>query len=143
MGDIYAKATGVAVWLGEHDETSRMALPIIYKIGSEFERLTPLELKVLESRPLIDDPSIFALLEMKPIGEPEWKYIVGFFSRTWFGRVWIAQEIVLAQKAILLCGDNDVDYREVINFVQFLGITAWDQLFTSAPRKDAERFPPR
>ncbi|KAJ4007840.1 hypothetical protein NW766_009648 [Fusarium irregulare] len=42
---------------------------------------------------------------------PEWLILKGFFDRDWFRRVWIVQEIAMAQEAIILIGDWEIDWE--------------------------------
>jgi hypothetical protein len=128
MGDIYAKAIGVAIWLGEHDEASRVALPIIEKVITAIDENEEIDdlFKIWRSRPPFDDPSIYSVVGIEPITQSEWGCIVRFFSRTWFERVWIVRELILAQKAEFFCGDVKIDHSKVLGFVNFLTITGWD-----------------
>jgi hypothetical protein len=120
--------TAVTPTLGEHDEASRVALPIIEKVFTainENEEIDDL-IKIMRSRPPFDDPSIYSIVGIEPITQSEWGCIARFFSRTWFERVWIVRELILAQKAGFFCGDFKIDYSNVKTFVNFLSITGWD-----------------
>ncbi|KAK4640691.1 hypothetical protein QC761_600470 [Podospora bellae-mahoneyi] len=41
---------------------------------------------------------------------PSKEAIEGFFRRPWFHRIWLIQEISLAQKAVVVCGKDEVDW---------------------------------
>ena len=145
MGDIYAKAIGVAVWLGEHDEASRVALPIIEMVGTAIDEIEIDDPKIgiMRSRPPFDDPSIYSIFSIEPITQSEWVCIYKFFSRTWFERVWIVGEIVLAQEAGFICGDVEIDHSKVFSFVNFLTLTGWDAyLWVPKPSIEEEEESP-
>ncbi|KAL8281792.1 hypothetical protein RB597_009485 [Gaeumannomyces tritici] len=42
---------------------------------------------------------------------PLWKSIAGLFSQPWFWRVWVVQEVVLAQSAVVRWGHAEIDWR--------------------------------
>ncbi|KAL8336435.1 hypothetical protein RB601_000308 [Gaeumannomyces tritici] len=42
---------------------------------------------------------------------PLWESIAGLFSQPWFWRVWVVQEVVLAQSAVVRWGHVEIDWR--------------------------------
>ncbi|KAK7398358.1 hypothetical protein QQX98_012252 [Neonectria punicea] len=43
--------------------------------------------------------------------EEAWDAFVDFFDRPWLERIWIVQEILPARKAIMLCGEQSLDWK--------------------------------
>lgn len=41
--------------------------------------------------------------------------IAAFFSRSWFHRVWVFQEVALAKNAIILCGKSSLPWQDLIS----------------------------
>jgi Heterokaryon incompatibility protein (HET) len=96
MADIYNQASSVRVWLGEAGEDSNLALNFIRRV---------LNLSQLDQ--LVHD-------ELSPDG---WAAVLNLMKRPWFSRRWIVQEIALARKAYLHCGDEFVTWKELAEAV--------------------------
>ena len=96
MADIYSKATSVCVWLGEASPDSNLALNFISRI-----------VKLDEFDSLVAD-------ERTP---QEWAALSSLMRRPWFSRRWVVQEIALATRAILYCGNAYVDWAEFADAV--------------------------
>ncbi|SPJ72252.1 related to heterokaryon incompatibility protein het-6 [Fusarium torulosum] len=83
MGDIYKSARQVVVWLGEAADDSHLV----------FEHLK--------------DDTIEGSFPNNPVPTKEkrraWNSLV---KRPWFFRTWVIQEIALARRAIVMCGDD-------------------------------------
>ena len=84
IGDIFSRADRVLVWVGEHAD------------GSEdlFRRLSSVQWR---QRPLTSEDSNRRL--------QAW---ISFMARPYFRRLWIVQEVVLAQDVTLHCGESSV-----------------------------------
>lgn len=95
MRRIYKKAHNVHVWLGEESDTSRTAIDLLTILGA----------------PPKDAPG--EAIHYPSLTGPEvalnWKALASFFSRPWFERVWIRQEIALHDKILLSCGEKVFD----------------------------------
>ncbi len=96
MADIFSRATGVCVWLGEASPDSNLALNFISRIVNldDFERL------VADRR-----------------ATQEWVALSSLMRRSWFSRRWVVQEIALAARATLYCGDAYVDWADFADVV--------------------------
>jgi hypothetical protein len=81
MKDIYHRAEKVCVWLGPHED------------GSE-EVMNRLELEQDWSSDI-------------PL---PWAEARSFFERSYWGRVWMVQEIALASHVVIMCGDSRCDW---------------------------------
>lgn len=87
MAEIYGKAKRVLIWLGEPDQSSRVAI--------NFIRDEVLKLQDFDD--LCDNER----------NSPKWKALLDLMQRPWFSRRWVVQEIALAQKALIYCGGED------------------------------------
>ena len=96
MAEVYSLATSVCVWLGEASEDSNLALNFISRIVNldDFDRL------VADRRT-----------------PQEWAALSSLMRRTWFSRRWVVQEIALAARATLYCGDAYVDWSDFADAV--------------------------
>ncbi|KAI1735424.1 hypothetical protein F4680DRAFT_435200 [Xylaria scruposa] len=100
MPDIYQSAEQVFVWLGEKAENSDRAI----------ERL----------REISRSPAPGSVL----VSEEDWDSINGFFGRPWFRRVWIVQELVLARKVTIFCGEQESQWSDIYEAAKICSKTA-------------------
>jgi Heterokaryon incompatibility protein (HET) len=113
MAMIYNRADSVSVWLGKEDKDSAQAIEFI-------ERL----LKLDNFDPLDSDP-----------GTPDqWAALLNLMQRRWFNRRWIVQEIALARRATVFCGDQSVSWQDFSSAVALFVSRYQDlrQLFQSS-----------
>ena len=96
MADVYSKAQSVCVWLGEASPDSNLALNFISRIVNldDFDRL------VADRRT-----------------PQEWAALSSLMRRAWFSRRWVVQEIALAARATLYCGEAYVDWSDFADAV--------------------------
>ena len=96
MADVYSRAESVCVWLGEASPDSNLALNFISRIVNldDFDRL------VADRRT-----------------PQEWAALSSLMRRTWFSRRWAVQDIALAARATLYCGDAYVDWSDFADAV--------------------------
>lgn len=96
MADVYSTAESVCVWLGEASPDSNLALNFISRIVNldDFDRL------VADRRT-----------------PQEWAALSSLMRRTWFSRRWVVQEIALAARATLYCGNAYVDWSDFADAV--------------------------
>lgn len=104
MRDIYHTASLVTVWLGESDKYSDEAMAIIKLTASLVECIsekgeTQVQycMRVGASALCKDDSRFIALRE--------------FFSRPWWSRVWVVQEVVVSRHAKILCGTREMRWK--------------------------------
>ncbi|KAK3947131.1 heterokaryon incompatibility protein-domain-containing protein [Pseudoneurospora amorphoporcata] len=93
MAKIYAKASGVIVWLGEEAAGSDQALEEI-RIAAKRDQ-APEEIRIaaeLSIRRLDNKAGILTLLE-----------------RPWFQRIWVLQEVAAARYILIKCGSSEID----------------------------------
>ncbi|KAF2088450.1 HET-domain-containing protein [Saccharata proteae CBS 121410] len=116
MRRIYECATSVVIWLGEASEDSPSAFRLIKQIheaavnesgnGSPSDR--PLDAEELRNRNLPNPQS------------SDWKAIEKVWRRPWFRRIWIIQELVLANRAMLFCGSSFVTWEQLETAAWFI-----------------------
>jgi hypothetical protein len=87
MGDIYREAVQICLWLGEAAYSSDAAIELfeIYYGSSEMRREE---------------------LLYSPDWSLHWKAVLYLAGRPWFIRRWIVQEVVLASKSTVYCGNK-------------------------------------
>ena len=98
MREVFKSAKVVYAWLGEESDRSRDAIKKLVEIANT-KRASP---QAASAKQTIDPSS--QLRRVSGASDPFWNYINKLLSRRWFRRVWIVQELVLAQEALFLCG---------------------------------------
>jgi hypothetical protein len=136
MRKIYKNASNVLVWLGENEEQkAETAIKSMQRIASMLFETKKITVQELKSR---DDPD--SLLDECHLWEldipvEELKALVWYFSRPWFSRLWVCQEINSGTDASMLCGSTNVDWELVAvaaSYVRFSPEIACDWDFPAS-----------
>lgn len=92
MSRIYTRAKRVCVWLGEHTEDSKMAIEFIRK-----------EVMVLNNFDKICSDKRYTR---------KWQALQMLMQTEWFSRRWVVQEIALAKRATVYCGNDSMPWKD-------------------------------
>lgn len=92
MSRIYTRAEEVSIWLGDSDDSSKLAIPFIKD-----------EIMELENFETLFSNNRYAA---------KWRALVILMQRDWFSRRWVVQEIALATKATIYCGQDSVEWKQ-------------------------------
>ena len=108
MGDIFRNALQVLAWLDEVDEHTAPAFNFIKHVADvsaslDFNAVPPAPSEGAE----LPDAQI------PPLEDPGWAAVDELFTREYFKRAWIFQEIVIARNALLCCGDLHVNWMNL------------------------------
>jgi hypothetical protein len=106
MGDIYRKAERVLVWLGPEEDDSSLAIKLLDHIGANAHFDAPrYELSPIPGA----DQDIGTPTSRISFSEQEWVAIEMLYAREWFRRLWVRQEIALANpSAIVVAGYSSI-----------------------------------
>ncbi|OJJ46186.1 hypothetical protein ASPZODRAFT_2071477 [Penicilliopsis zonata CBS 506.65] len=100
LSDIFKTATHVFAWLGEEYDQSSAAIDTLRRL--------------VEDTADKEDGSARRSgqgMKIPPVEDPIWDAIIKILERTWFRRVWIIQELVLAREVTLVCGDRKIPWE--------------------------------
>lgn len=129
MADIFRMATQVIAWLGTGSDSSASAMRNLRMMGSHVE----VDWKTLQMTPArkLECNVLFAdLTVVLPYDETQLRAIWQLLNRSWFERLWVQQEIRLANgRAILKCGNKTIfwtHFRHAI-FCLRTKMKAWEQ----------------
>ncbi|KAK1596663.1 heterokaryon incompatibility protein-domain-containing protein [Colletotrichum navitas] len=141
MAAIYSSADSVLIWLGEEDDDTSQAFDLINLFPTidqaRLEELTPhrvMQSKIarvwggLTLHDLLYDPA-------------SWNAVRRLFRRTYFHRVWIIQEVVLAKNAIVLCGSHATSWGHLEALSHFLSTSSWSSHFSALSLDDPSPGP--
>jgi hypothetical protein len=122
MGLIYRQASRVVAWLGLASGDSKLALEVLQNLGRQVE--------MSDSQRLFDAPEAeeewWVGQGMSP---PQYRALVELIARPWLQRVWVIQEIALANNSALIrCGNDEIDYYHFRRAVAFLSRSSGDEL---------------
>ena len=105
MADVYRMADRVVVWLGQESEDSKLACATILHLGSQVE-LSSDSNSSLQS-PGCTEPEWWRGEQSLPYTEQQWQSLYNLLERQWFSRLWIWQEVRVANhQAIVQCGTD-------------------------------------
>jgi len=131
MANIYRQAKQVVVWLGPKSEPggSTEALSTLRSIGSQVDvDWVKLEMRATDQ----GDPSWADKSVPLGIDHTKLSPVIKLLNRSWFERVWVQQEIALANdNALFVCGHDSITRRQFTNAIFCLRmkriINKWDQ----------------
>ncbi|OAL54754.1 HET-domain-containing protein [Pyrenochaeta sp. DS3sAY3a] len=121
MCQIYSRARQVLVWLGPESETTALAVKTMHEFSEELERrnLLPIQWPYPDSKSEHTQDLLEAKKGLASLGQPAMQALKDFFSRLWWRRVWVIQEVAVSQSAIMLSGEQVIPFTHVRNFVNF------------------------
>lgn len=110
MGDIFRLAARVIAWLGPEENKSDLAMDCMAEVGSQVD----VHWGILHMRPSKNstDRTLADRSIILPWFEDDLTALYHLLNRPWFERLWIRQEIFLANpKALVCCGQSQVLWR--------------------------------
>jgi hypothetical protein len=116
MGRIYSQASVVRVWLGLEGD-AKLAFDYMHRYAKRF--------------PQIDKELVLELMQDQH--NPVYVALRQLFSRSYFQRRWVIQEVALAPDVICLCGDLELPWDTLTQAATVLGF--YDAL------RDSEEIP--
>ncbi|EXF76140.1 hypothetical protein CFIO01_03533 [Colletotrichum fioriniae PJ7] len=107
MCDIYRRASHVVVWLGPEREDSKIAMAALRHLG---EQAVYTERGAWRTNPPgCSNPELARASVPLPYDEQAWRSITSLLQRSWFERLWVWQEVRLAdERSFMLCGPDSI-----------------------------------
>jgi hypothetical protein len=109
MPRIYASATQLVIWFGPSTSQTRAFMEDFPQVVSLAEHWSP-TIQSTDRR--------WRGVGWPPDGDNFWTGLFCLLNHDWFKRLWTFQEVILATKAVLLCGENCIDADKFFDFVQ-------------------------
>ncbi len=114
MSLIYSKAEQVVVWLGEAADDSDLLMDLLAGIAN-----VDVAFYVDESLKWHNEPRTELPQRAFPLSTQDGRIINAlrhFFSRSWFRRVWVRQEVALGSAVAVVCGSQIVSWNRIVAF---------------------------
>ena len=110
LGNVYARASCVVVWLGPERDNSDRAIKTLAGIGESVDpnlvNSTFVPTILARGEQELEDVNIPISLNTE-----EEDALGHLFSRSWFERLWVRQEIAMSRRAMLQCGMTALDWQ--------------------------------
>jgi hypothetical protein len=100
MSCIYANAELVLIWLGEEAEDSHLVMEFLENIPDDPPHQR-------------DEKTLLDFLNEQLSGQRVFNAILAFCNRSYWKRLWIQQEIVLASTILVLCGSTSYSREKI------------------------------
>jgi len=108
MDRVYISAVRVIVWLGPGSESTQLAVSTLSHLGRQIE----VSRWGSMPSPGCAEPSWYHTGSVLPYNDQAWRAIYEFINVSWFERLWVIQEIQLANSnSVVLCGAHEISWR--------------------------------
>jgi hypothetical protein len=124
---IYSKAEGTFIWLGESDNISIRSLDLLVKFAEAKKRLGEDRDKILRRRWEFNDVEFYAAMGIEPWSQEDWKVLLDFYTRSWFRRQWVLQEVIANDQALVFCGARGMPWPYFMDLTQFMISQRWEE----------------
>ncbi|KAL1861685.1 hypothetical protein VTK73DRAFT_6970 [Phialemonium thermophilum] len=106
---VYTLAKRVIVWLGPEADSSGLAMSTLQYLGRQIEVSSD---TLRFAAPDATEPAWHRTEVSLPYSSAVWAAILALFERAYFDRVWVAQEVILANpEAVVLCGHDESSWH--------------------------------
>lgn len=152
MDRIYRKASTVIAWIGQEDASTPDALTVIERISSvpiisgSVDSASASDLieyaKMFTTQDMLSPSAHISKLGIEPLSLKHWLGLIGFLHRPYFKRVWVVQEVTLANKLLAICGRRSFEWTALSKTLLFIALTNWvTQLHTEYLRVYSQSDP--
>ncbi|KAM0185568.1 hypothetical protein ACHAPI_012125 [Fusarium lateritium] len=141
MNQIYGKAKRVIVWLGKPYPELEVGIKVAERLGTDS---VPHILRMIGTQTwdFTYDMSLMPkLYGMEPFSEEEMIGLFNLFSCRWFTRVWVIQEVSLAEDVVVMCNRNFTPFDCVGLTATFLHYSGLILALMSRVPRDHPAFP--
>lgn len=106
MADIHRSASKVIIWLGPAADNSEIAMETLRSISSRINvHWAKLTIEGIDTNET--DFDLISFMKKMELDDETWESLFHLLERAWFSRLWIWQEVFLAQdRAEIVCGDD-------------------------------------
>ncbi|KAL2206164.1 HET-domain-containing protein [Sarocladium strictum] len=123
MMGIYGMATNTVAYLGEYDETMKLAfeaIRILAALKDKTSKEQEAALHHLFSRRIFPRPASQWNLEHSENYTDAWAAVMAFLELPWFHRVWIIQEVVLSDRPVLFAQKTQLPWQNLVQACEII-----------------------
>lgn len=115
MDTIFGGAKETIIWLGRENEHTGSALHTIRQMAysAEDKIVGYARARALGDVFVVEDADLLAKNGLPPMTSEDWQHLSDLFSRTWFSRVWMIQEVALAKSPTCLIGHQTIAWDSI------------------------------
>lgn len=73
---------------------------------------------------IADDPALLAKNNLPALTATDWSHLADIFTRTWFGRVWMIQEVALSPRPTVLIGPHQLPWDAIGYTADVIGLSS-------------------
>jgi hypothetical protein len=115
MKEVYRSADLVIGWIGLEEEHDEVGFTLIKKIHKSLGCDNRNKSTMLDPEQLAQNDN-HDQLELPDSMDPQWEAVRSILKRPYFFRVWIIQEVIVAQRCIIKSGKLSIDREELFGF---------------------------
>ncbi|KAF7551467.1 hypothetical protein G7Z17_g4967 [Cylindrodendrum hubeiense] len=137
MDHIYTGASETLIWLGPASERSARAIELLKlaSIGAEARVLKWTSEQTFGDVFVADDAELLAKNGLPPLTADDWAGLADVFARSWFGRVWMLQEVALSRNPTVLIGHHQLPWDAIGHSSLLIAFSnALTSLFSLGPK---------
>jgi len=123
MKDIYEKAVRVRVWLGKEKKCTPKAFALLKKAAALSDPYTS-DLARTSYYDDTKDRRFCRILDRYSLDV--WDAVLDLLSRTYWKRIWVIQEFVLAREIIIHCGGSTMNANDLQKFLSLVPSSMYD-----------------
>jgi hypothetical protein len=125
MGDIFAKADRVLVWLGQDTQGASVkeAMAVVRYIQSRVSN-PDREAEPEREFYVLSLDSLDYHMQERGVDDA-WTALSAVFDQPWWQRIWCVQESVLARDTLIICGDEEIKGEAIAAFTRWHHEQLW------------------
>ncbi|KAK0721959.1 heterokaryon incompatibility protein-domain-containing protein [Lasiosphaeria miniovina] len=128
MDLVYSRADETIIWLGKKSRHTAEAAVLLTRdagaVRAAAKHVLEKTIAGYYQTPIFAvDTTAFSQFGVTPLTEQNWTSLADLFSRRWFGRAWMVQEVALSTRIRVLCGDISIEWDVIANFAIFICLT--------------------
>lgn len=115
MDHIYNGAFETIIWLGTATENTSRAIEIMQEIakGAEAKIIEWGKKQAYGDAFIADDPEMLKRNGLPGLTADDWMALGDIYTRAWFGRTWMIQEVALSRNPTVLIGHHEIPWDAV------------------------------